>query len=277
MSTLFLLMALGQMPPATPSPVYPSSEGAVRDEGQRVSLSAPPSGVTRAVFEFRRRDGGTYDCMTPGACPVHTTALFDEVSTDTLPDDFWCFRGRYENDAGTSGFSTERCYLDDKTPPPQPLSDAGLVNGVAVIEYDAPEDVGPAPSLVIFFCASAVEENTGDRFDPYCSSGSWGRARPADAGGFFSNRLRLPLPPGVWKVGVEARDAAGNASLKGPQRDQRRGVSVAKTSRSGRTVTIATGFTSLTPASISTSKRFTSCASNTTVSTSEKVLPMQTR
>jgi len=213
MELLFLLVTLGQTPPATPSPAYPSSEGAVRDRYARVSLSAPPDDVTRTVFEFRRRDGGTFDCGTPGTCPVRTTTPFHEVTTDTLPDDFWCFRGRYENDAGTSAFSSERCYLDDKTPPPQPTYvDAGLVNGLAIIDYVGLDDVGPAPSLVGAFCARAQEETNGDTYGPYCGAGPWGRVRTPDAGNFFAYTLRLPLPPGTWKVGVMANDRASYGS-----------------------------------------------------------------
>lgn len=218
MGLLLLLVVLGQTPPATPSAASPS-EGGIRDRYQRASLSTAPADVTRTVFEFRRQDGGTYDCVAPDSCSTRSSAPFEEAFTTNLPDDHWCFHGRYENDAGTSAFSAERCYLEDKTPPPQPsFVDAGFVNGLAVIDYLGSEDVGAAPSLVESFCARARDEVTGDLYGPYCNAGPWGRYRTPDAGNFFAYTLRLPMPPGVWTVGVVAIDRAsyGSAIAWGP-------------------------------------------------------------
>lgn len=213
MTSLVAFFLLGQLPP-TPSPEYPPAEGGLRDRYASPALSPAPPGITRAVFEFRLMDGGLYDCMAPGSCPAAKTAApFETISTNALADGVWCFHGRYENDAGSSAFSPERCFREDKTPPPTPVVvDAGLVNGLAVLDYSGTEDVGLEPSLVERFCARAIEVNTADSYGPYCTTGPWGRGRTDDGGAFFDFELLLPLPPGTWRAGVQAVDHAGYVS-----------------------------------------------------------------
>lgn len=222
MLSALLVSLLVKQAPAAPTPTYPANDLETRDRYTRLQVSTAPTGVTSSVWQFRVFDGGAYDCSATNSCPMPSTSgSFDSFSTGGLDDGLWCFRAAFGNDAGLSPFSSERCWREDRTPPPQPLGiDAGLSNGIAYVSYVATEDVGVEASLVQRVCAGAVELVTGDVFTPYCAGNPpWVVYRPPDAGAnFFTGTLALPLPPGTWQVETYTYDGAsfGSDPLLGP-------------------------------------------------------------
>jgi hypothetical protein len=200
------LVVLAQVP-AAPVAAYPS-DGAPRDIYTSVSVSAATPDVRRSVFEFRRLDAG-YDCNVTNACPAaRTTAPFNTLSP-AIPDGRWCFRARYENDAGTSPFSAERCFLEDNLDPAGPVSvDAGFSGGQLTLAYVVNDEPEVDASGLSKCCAGAVESNVGTDFSPYCVTNSpWTRTT-------LSGVLTLPVPPGQWRGFVFCQDRAGNTSAR---------------------------------------------------------------
>ena len=153
------LVVLAQVP-AAPVAAYPA-EGAPRDIYTSVSVSAATPDVRRAVFEFRRIDAG-YDCTVTNACPAaRTTAPFNTLSP-SIADGRWCFRARYENDAGTSPFSDERCFLEDNLDPVGPVSvDAGFSGGQLTLAYVVTDEPEVDASGISKCCAGAVAFSAG--------------------------------------------------------------------------------------------------------------------
>jgi hypothetical protein len=192
-----LLAVLAQVPPP-PVIVQPPAGGWLAVDAPVVLGTFPPDAgkVDSVEFQARPDDGGTWSQGNVVVAMSTAGKWVPGAAVGATHLSAWCFRARWSNEAGVSGFSDERCVQFDLVPPSAPLiTDVRVVGGKVEVAFTPADDANSGVEGYWLLVYGSDPGAYGSSFNHGFTTGS-----PA----------RTYLGLGSWRVSLETRDRARN-------------------------------------------------------------------